>query len=105
MSKYIQIISTVPNKFEAHKIAGYLINKKLAACVQIIGPIKSVFFWKSKTQNAKEFLLFIKTKANFYERVEKAIIKLHSYEVPEILSLSILKGNKKYLDWVEKSIN
>jgi periplasmic divalent cation tolerance protein len=101
MKSYIQITTTTETKEEAEKIAQYLVEQKLAACVQITGPIASTYRWKSKVENAQEWLCLIKTREDFYNKVETAIKKLHSYETPEIIAVPILKGSSEYLSWLD----
>lgn len=101
---YIQIITTIEKEVDAKKIANLLVKEKLSACVQIIGQIKSIYKWKNKIESSEEYLLFIKTKESLYEDVEKAIKKIHPYETPEIIAIPIIKGDKKYLDWIDENI-
>mgnify|MGYP001600698848 CR=1 FL=1 len=99
MAKYIQVITTVERKYMAERIAGHLLIKRVAACVQLF-PIKSFYWWKKDIQESKEFMLFIKGK-NF-KKIEKAIKEVHPYKVPEIISVPITEGSKSYLDWIDK---
>ena len=101
MKAYIQISTTTETKEEAQKIALYLVEQKLAACVQIGGPIESTYRWKGKVENAQEWLCLIKTRENLFDKVEAAIKKLHSYETPEIIAVPILEGSKEYLNWID----
>ena len=101
MKSYIQVFTTTETKEEAEKIAQYLVEQKLAACVQITGPIASTYRWKGKVENAQEWLCVIKTREDLYDKVEKSIKKLHSYETPEIIAVTILKGSSKYLSWLD----
>jgi len=103
--KFIQVITTVSNKEDAKKIANTLVEKKLAGCVQIIGPITSIFRWKEKIEEAEEYMCIVKTREDRYEDVEKAIKEAHPYDVPEILSVQVNDGNKSYLDWLDKCID
>ena len=103
METFIQVFTTTETKEEAEKIAQYLVEQKLAACVQITGPIASTYRWKGKVENAQEWLCLIKTREDFYDKVEKAIKKLHSYETPEIIAVQIVKGSKEYLNWIEET--
>jgi len=100
---YIVIFITTSNKKEAERIARYLLKYKLAACVNIIDNIKSLFWWKSKIDIATEALLLIKTKKKLLDKLIKKVRLLHSYEVPEIIALPIVAGNKKYLEWISAS--
>jgi periplasmic divalent cation tolerance protein len=102
MSGYIQVITTVSNKMDAKKIADILLDKRLVACVQIIGPIKSIYRWKHKIETAKEWICISKTRKSLYKAVEKVIKKNHPYEVPEIIVTSITQGSKDYLKWISK---
>ena len=105
MKSYIQVTTTTENKAQAKTIAQYLVEAKLAACVQIIGPIKSIYRWKGKVENAQEWLCLIKTQDDLYNKVEAAIKSHHSYETPEIVAVPIIKGSKKYLKWIEDELN
>ena len=99
---YIVVFSTVSNKKEAELIAQGLIKDKLAACVNIIENVYSLFWWKGKIDSAKEVLLVIKTRKALAAKLIKKIKSLHSYEVPEIIALPIVSGNKEYLEWISK---
>jgi Uncharacterized protein involved in tolerance to divalent cations len=94
-------MTTTETKEEAEKIAQYLVEQKLAACVQITGPITSIYRWKGKVENAQEWLCLIKTRDDLYNKVEAAIKKLHSYETPEIIAVPIIKGSTEYLSWLD----
>lgn len=100
-TKFIQIITTVEKKKDAEKISEILLRKKVAACVQIIENVGSHYWWEGKIEKSKEILLFIKTRAILFEKAEKIIKENHPYQVPEIISLPILKGNKDYLKWIK----
>jgi len=102
--KYCCILSTAPNVKEARTLAGLLLSGKLAACIQLVPNLESHYRWKGKKEASKEVLLIIKTKASLYKKVERAILKAHSYEVPEIICLPIAKGSKSYLDWISKEV-
>ena len=104
MKSYIQVSTTTETKEEAQKIAQYLVEQGLAACVQITGPIASTYRWKGKVENAQEWLCLIKTREDFFGKVEAAIKKSHSYETPEIIAVPIIKGSKEYLSWFEDSL-
>lgn len=101
MKSYIQISTTTANKEEAQKIAQYLVEQKLVACVQISGPIESTYRWKGKIEIANEWLCLIKTREDLFAKVESAIKKMHPYETPEIIAVPIVKGSKEYLKWID----
>ncbi len=99
------VIVTTSSKFEAQKIITNLLKKRIIACGNIIGPISSSFWWKDNIENSEEFLLFMKSKMSLYKKLEDEILKLHSYDVPEIVVLPIVEGSKSYLDWIATSVN
>lgn len=101
---YIQIFTTVAKKSNAEKIASVLSRKKLSACTHIIGPITSVYRWKGKLEKSREWLCVIKTKRSHYAKVEKAIKKIHPYELPEITATPIVRGSIDYLEWMGKEV-
>lgn len=98
------ILSTTGSRDEAEKIARALVERKLAACVNIVGPIESVYRWKDAVETSEEFLLIIKTTAAAYVPVRDLIRLLHSYELPECVQLSIEDGLPKYLEWIGESV-
>ena len=102
MKSFIQISTTTETKEEAQKIARHLVEMKLAACVQISGPITSIYRWKGNVENAQEWLCLIKTREELFDKVEVAIKKLHSYETPEIVAAPIVKGSDEYLAWLDE---
>jgi periplasmic divalent cation tolerance protein len=99
----IVIFVTCANKEEAKKIAKALVEAKESACVNIIDGIDSIFWWQGKTDMAKESLLIIKSKKSKLPRIIKRVKALHSYQVPEIIALPIIGGEKKYLRWIDES--
>lgn len=101
---YIVIFVTASNKREAQKIAAGLIKQRLAACVNIVDKVDSVFFWEGKIQKAKESLLIIKSKKEKMSKVVKLVKSLHSYKVPEIIALPVIAGDKPYLRWIDAAL-
>ena len=99
------VFTTVGSKEEGRKIARALVESHAAACVNISGPIESVYWWQGKTETATEHLLIIKTMADAVDRVRDAIAQLHSYELPEIITLKIDDGSRAYLDWIAKIVS
>lgn len=104
MAEYIQVLTTVGSEQEAAKIGGALLEQRLAACVQTIGPITSRYRWQEKLEQEREWQCLAKTEAARYAEVEAAIRALHSYEEPEILAIPILAGSQGYLDWISASV-
>src|SRR5688500_14501510 len=95
----LQVITTTGSSDDARRIATALIERRLAACVQIVGPIESVYRWQGKVETAQEWQCWIKTRGDLFTSVEKVIRELHPYELPEILTMSA-EANKPYLDWL-----
>src|SRR5271166_3202252 len=98
---YVTVITTAGSAEEAQKISQALITGKKAACVQIF-PVTSCYFWNERIVNDPEIMMFIKTQQSLYEDVQAIIRSVHSYDVPEIICLPILKGSAAYLDWISK---
>jgi len=99
---YIQVMTTVVGRKDARRIADLLVQKRLAACVQVLGPIVSTYRWKGRVETAKEWLCLVKTRKSLYRRLEAAIRGIHPYEVPEILALPVVAGSRTYLDWLDR---
>ena len=102
--KYIVIFITCSSKEETDKIKDALLEKKLAACVNIISEVGSYFRWQGKIDSAREILLLVKTKKSALNKIIKLVKQFHSYEVPEIIAFPIVGGNKEYLDWINNEI-
>ena len=103
-ARYVQVLTTVASEAEAERIGSSLVERRLAACVQTIGPITSRYRWQGKIEQAEEWQCLAKTEAIRYRAVEKAIRELHSYEEPEIIATPIVAGSKGYLDWVSENV-
>lgn len=101
---HIVILVTAANKQEGECVAQELLKKKLVACVNIIDKISSFFWWEGKIDRGKEVLLVIKSNKEKLTRIIKCVKSAHSYEVPEIIALPIIGGNKDYLKWIDDSI-
>jgi len=99
------VLSTAGSEEEARKIAQALVERRLAACVNVVGPIHSVYRWKGAVESAPEHLLIIKTTSAAFPRVRDAIRELHSYEVPECVLLSIEAGSEDYLKWIGEAVD
>ena len=97
------MLSTAGAERQARSIARRLVDERLAACVNIVGPIRSVYRWREAVEDEPEFLLLIKTRASLLGRVERRVIELHSYEVPEVLTLAPSGGSAAYLGWLLES--
>ena len=98
----IQIVTTVGGKEEAERIGRYLVENRLASCAQIVGPIKSIYRWKGKVEEADEWQCIIKSRRSYYGKIEEEIKRLHSYELPEITALDLNYALTEYADWIVK---
>lgn len=101
MSDYLQVMTTVARKDDAERIARALVEDRLAACVQILGPITSLYRWQGAPETSEEWLCLIKSRQERYAQIEEAIRRLHPYEVPEILAVPVVAGSGDYLAWLE----
>jgi len=99
-SGFIQVTTTAAERADAEKIARALVERRLAACVQVAGPVSSTYRWRGDIETAQEFLCIIKTRAELFEKVESAIRELHPYETPEIIATPITGGSADYLKWL-----
>ena len=97
------VISNAPDRAVALQIARALVEQKLAACVSILAECTSVYRWQGRIESAGEVPLLIKTRAALYAEVEATIRRLHPYELPEIVAVSIVRGSSDYLDWITAS--
>lgn len=104
MTDKLLVLTTAGSEAEAKKIATALIERRAAACVNIVPRIHSVYRWQGKVESAEEYLLLIKTGKEQEHAVQAAIRELHSYELPEFISLTINSGSTEYLRWMEDSI-
>jgi periplasmic divalent cation tolerance protein len=102
MTKYLLVITTVPDVEVGQIIAENLIQERLAACVTMLGPGQSLYWWKGKITQDQEYTLFIKTKKDVYAKLDEKIRQLHPYDVPEIMALPVFAGSKDYLSWIDK---
>jgi periplasmic divalent cation tolerance protein len=94
------VLTTAGSHEEAQKIARELVDRRLAACVNVIPQIESVYRWEGKVETATEWLLIIKTQAGAFEKLRDTIKELHSYDVPECIMLGIADGSAEYLNWI-----
>jgi len=103
MSEAIVVLVTCGSEEEAVKIANSLVEERLAACVNIISPVRSIYRWEGKIWDEKEWMLIIKTQKKRFEELEKKVKSLHSYSVPEIIALPVVEGFASYLKWLEET--
>jgi periplasmic divalent cation tolerance protein len=98
------VLMTASSTEESKKIAHALVENRLAACVNIIPKIESVYRWEGKIEEAQEYLLLIKTTAEAFLSVHEKIQQLHSYEVPECIALAVDEGSEAYLNWIDECV-
>ena len=99
------ILTTAGSREEAKTIAQALVERRLAACVNIVPQAHSIYRWRDKVEEAEEWLLLIKTTAAAFERVRDALVQLHSYELPECICMGIEAGSAPYLKWIESGVD
>lgn len=99
------VLTTTGSEQEARKIAYSLVERHLAACVNILPQVASIYRWQGKVEEAGEWLLVVKTTAAAFAQVRRAIAELHSYELPECICLKIEAGSAKYLEWIAASVS
>src|ERR1700758_2500463 len=98
------VLTTAGSEEEARKIARGLVERRLAACVNIVPHVTSIYRWQDEVQEAVEWLLAVKTTAAAFAQVREAITELHSYEVPECICLTVDDGSSNYLEWIAESV-
>lgn len=98
---YITVMVTTPSKEEALKIARRLLDDRLIACANIVGPVSSLFWWENKIDEATEFLAIMKSREELFQKLSERVKELHSYQVPEIIALPIIAGSPSYLNWLD----
>ena len=103
-NEYILVLCTCPSLSEADAVATALIEERLAACVNRLPGIKSLYRWEGRVTHDDEILLLIKTSADLFDRLETTIKTLHPYETPEIIAVPIVAGSAEYLRWIGASI-
>lgn len=100
MPEHVQVLTTAGSEEEAERIAEALVDRGLAACVQVLGPITSRYRWEGGVQTDREWLCIAKTRARLFSDVAAAIRAVHSYDVPEITAIPIVAGTADYLGWI-----
>ena len=98
------VFSTAGSEEEAQKLANALVHEQVAACVNIVGPMRSVYRWQGEVHSEQEFLLVIKTTEQRFAAVRDLIVQQHSYELPECVSVAIDDGSSPYLKWIGENV-
>jgi periplasmic divalent cation tolerance protein len=105
MTNKIVVFSTCSSQEEAERLARALLEQHLAACVNVLSPVRSFYWWKGAIEDAAEWLLVIKTSRDLFERVRAALESSHSYELPEVLAIPVVAGSPNYLAWMEGELS
>ena len=102
---FIQVLTTTDRHEDATRIARELVERRLAGCVQVLGPITSTYRWEGAVETAQEWLCLVKSTRERYDELEGAIRELHPYDVPEILAVPVVAGHAPYLAWLEEGVS
>jgi len=103
-AKVMAVLSTAPDSTTASQIAEALVGERLAACVNVVEGVSSIYRWKGAVQRDREVLMVVKTTSDAVERLRSRLVELHPYEVPEVLALAVADGHEPYLDWVRGEV-
>ncbi len=104
MDEFVVVYVTVGSAGEGERLGRVLVEERLAACVNRLGPVQSVYRWQGQIEQSEEWLLIIKTRRELWGRLKKRVQELHSYSVPEIIALPIVDGGESYLEWLEEEL-
>ena len=104
MTEKIVVFSTCGSEDEAVKVGRALVEARVAACVNIVPKIRSIYRWKGEVQDDSEWLLVIKSSRSLFDRLKAELRKVHSYEVPELLAIPVVDGSPEYLDWLNREL-
>jgi periplasmic divalent cation tolerance protein len=102
---YVQVTCAVDTREAADAIAHGVVDARLAACAQVVGPIASTFRWEGAIETAEEYLLLLKTTADAFPRLRDELVDRHPYDVPEILAMPVTDGDPSYLAWIGESVD
>ncbi len=100
MQEYIQLFTTTESRDDAEMISRAVVEKRLAACAQVLGPITSTYWWKEEIEKTEEWLCILKSRKDLFSELEETIKGIHPYEVPEIVAVPIVLGSSSYLEWL-----
>lgn len=101
---HIVVFVTTTDRKEAERISQSLLNEKLIACANIIGPVHSFFWWAGKVEKAEEHIVLMKSRSDLFEKISERVKALHTYDIPEIIALPIKLGSLEYLKWIDSSL-
>ena len=104
MTGFIQAVTTTETREDAEKIARIVVEQRLAACVQVLGPITSTYWWQGSIETADEWMCLMKSRQDLFDQLVRAIKAVHPYTVPEILAFPVVAGNPEYLSWLGQEV-
>ena|SRR5271165_572060 len=104
MTNKIVVFSTCGSEAEAERLARQLVEERLAACVNIVAPVRSFYRWKGVVENASEWMLLIKTSRDLFERLRITLESAHSYELPEVVAIPVVEGSPTYMLWLDREL-
>jgi periplasmic divalent cation tolerance protein len=105
VAEHLQVVTTIDSEDAAERISAALVERRLAACAQVLGPIASHYRWQGQVESAREWMCVAKTTAARYDQLEAAIRELHPYDEPEIAATPIIAGSPGYLDWISHNVD
>jgi len=103
-TKYVQVTTSASSQAEAQQIGHALVEQRLAACVQIAGPVQSVYRWQGQIEQAEEWLCLAKSEHRLFAAIETAVRQLHPYDCPEVIATPIVNGSETYLNWLSDQV-
>jgi periplasmic divalent cation tolerance protein len=104
MTDKIVVLSTCGSEQQAERVAKELVERQLAACVNIVPGVRSIYRWKGQIEDGTEWLLLIKSRRDLFDALRSALQKVHSYEVPEVIALPVVDGHQSYLAWLDREL-
>lgn len=104
MADHLMVITTVGNESDALRVAKSLVERRLVACVNVSAQVRSFYSWKGSLEDEAEHMLFMKTRDERFQELEKALGEIHPYDVPELIAVPIEKGSAAYLGWVDENV-
>lgn len=104
MAEHLLAVTTVGNDDDAEKVARALVESRVAACVNIIGPARSFYHWKGNLEDERELVLLMKTRADRFSDLEAVLQEVHPYDVPELIALPIDRASAAYLSWIDENV-
>lgn len=104
MTDKIVVLSTCDSEEKASELARALVEQRVAACVNIVPGARSIYRWQGKIEDAAEWMLVIKSRRDLFEKLRQAILRMHSYEVPEVIALPVVDGSEAYLEWLDREL-